>query len=134
MSKIRQIKKNIREQETLFDNISLTVYGSLILCVQACCPDLRTSEQEYIERFKKASLPYMNDPNFIKKTVTAFYNNESIYDDYVVGLPLCVCEGEKNTLFGIYVDGRVLPYRKDGFMPQTLCTAEPKVINWEEED
>ncbi len=132
-SNIRQIKKNIQEQKTLFDNISLTVYGSLILSIQACCPDLRTTEQEYIERFKKASLPYMNDKDFIKKTVTAFYNNESIYDDYVVGLPLCVCEGEKNTLFGIYIDGHVLPYRKDGFMPQTLYV-EPKVINWEEED
>lgn len=131
-NKTRTIKKNMKEQEILFDNISLTVYGSLILSIQACCPDLRTTELEYIERFKKASLPFMDDKDFIKKTVTAFYNNESIYDDYVVGLPLCVCEGEKNTLFGIYVDGRVLPYRKDGFVPQTLY-AEPKVIDWEEE-
>lgn len=132
MSKIRQIKKNIQEQKTLFDNLSLTVYGSLILSIQACVPDLRTSELEYIERFKKASLPFMDDKDFIKKTVTAFYNNESIYDDYVVGLPLCVCESEKNTLFGIYVDGHVLPYRKDGFMPQTLY-ADPKPIKWEED-
>lgn len=131
-NKTRTIKKNMKEQEILFDNISLTVYGSLILAIQACCPDLRTTELEYIERFKKASLPFMDDKDFIKKTVTAFYNNESIYDDYVVGLPLCVCESEKNTLFGIYVDGRVLPYRKDGFMPQTLY-AEPKPINWEED-
>jgi hypothetical protein len=132
MSKIRTIKKSIQEQKMLFDNLSLTVYGSLILSIQALVPDLRTTEQEYIERFKKASLPFMDDKDFIKKTVTAFYNNESIYDDYVVGLPLCVCEGEKNTLFGIYVDGRVLPYRKDGFMPQTLYS-EPKVINWDED-
>lgn len=128
----KKIKKSIKEEEQLFDNISLTVYGSLILSIQACCPDLRTTKQEYIERFKQARLPYMNDPEFIKKTVTAFYNNESIYDEYVVGLPLAVYEGEHNTLISIYLDGQTYPYRDDGFMPQTL-SVEPKIINWSED-
>lgn len=129
----KDLEKKKQEQATLFDNISLTVYGSLILSIQALVPGLRTTEEEFIERFKEIKLPYMNDPDFMKKTVDTFYQ-EGTYDDWVVGLPLAVFEGEKNTLFAIVYDDKVWPYRRDGFLPSTILKNEPKIIDWSKEN
>lgn len=132
----KEIKKNIKETEVLYQNLINTVYGSLILSV-LILTQKKYSKEAFNERMKKGKFPYMEDKDFIKKTLKAF--DESIdYENEVEGLPLCVVESDWNTLILPYIveDDQVIPMpiNRDGILPQTVLKAKSyHVIDWEEE-
>lgn len=121
---VKQIKRNINERKYLIENTRNTIYGSL---VQSCVILLQKNwtDDEYLERMQKGQFPYMEDPDFIKKTV------EAVGLDYeeVDGLPLCVVESDFNTLILPYVvdeDGTTLPMpiNHEAILPATVVHAK----------
>ena len=128
---IKQIKKSINQSKELFNNITNTVYGSL---VQSCLILLQKNwtEQQFINKMKKARFPYMEDKDFIRKTVEAV----GLEYDEVDGLPLCVVESDWNTLILPYIveEGQVIPMpiNRDGILPQTVLKARSyHVVDWD---
>lgn len=132
-NKTKNIKNSIIEDKILYNNIINTVYGSFYLsCVILLQKNI--TEQQVINLFKKAKLPYMEDKDFIKKCCTAL----GLEYDEVDGLPLCVVESDFNTLILPYIiddDGTLLPMpvSKEAILPQTVLKAKViHPIEWEE--
>lgn len=135
---IRHVKKSISDEEVLFEGFKNTIYGSLICSVNAL-NEPHLEDSEILKRAKKAHLPFVDDPDFIKKTVEAFGFD---YEKNVVGKPLATFSTPHNTLIAPYVwvtneDGdmeiKALSYERDGFRQRTLLNGEARVIDWEEE-
>lgn len=132
---VKKIKKNVTETEILYQNLINTVYGSLILSV-LILTQKKCSKEVFNTRMKKGKFPYMEDKDFIRKTLKAF--DESIdYENEVMGLPLCVVESDWNTLILPYIieDNLVIPMpiNRDGILPQTVLKMKSyHVVDWEE--
>lgn len=120
---VKQIKKNINERQYLVNNVRNTVYGSLVQSVVILLQKGWTDD-EYLEKMKNGQFPYMEDPDFIKKTV------EAVGIDYeeVEGLPLCVVESDFNTLILPYIeeDGTIMPMpiNHEAILPATVIHAK----------
>ncbi len=133
---VKKIKKNVTETEILYQNLINTVYGSLILSV-LILTQKKCSKEVFNARMKKGKFPYMEDKDFIRKTLKAF--DESIdYENEVMGLPLCVVESDWNTLILPYIieDNQVIPMpiNQDGILPQTVLKMKSyHIVDWEEE-
>ena len=93
-NKVSKIAKEMKETEILRQNITNTVYGSLVQST-LILREIEWTDEEFVKRFKKAELPFIEDEDFIKKTIEAVGLK---YED-VEGLPLVFVESEKNTLF-----------------------------------
>lgn len=131
-NKVSKIAKEMKETEILRQNITNTVYGSLVQSV-LILREIDWTDEEFVKRFKKAQLPFIEDEDFIKKTVEAVGLK---YED-VEGLPLVFVESEKNTLFMPYYyndDNElvVLPLNKEGVYPNTYYNAiDIHAIDWD---
>lgn len=136
----KKIKKNINEEELLFDGFKNTIYGSLICSVNAL-NEPHISDNELLKRAKSAKFPFIEDPDFIKKTVEAVGFD---YEKNVVGKPLATFSTPQNTLIAPYVwvtdedtdemAIKALPYERNGFRQRTLINGEPKIIDWNSEE
>lgn len=131
-NKVSKIAKEMKETEILRQNITNTVYGSLVQST-LILREIDWTNEEFVKRFKKAQLPFIEDEDFIKKTVEAVGLK---YED-VEGLPLVFVESEKNTLFMPYYyndDNElvVLPLNKEGVYPSTYYNAiDIHAIDWD---
>lgn len=134
--KVKQIKKQASKMGVLRDDIIATPYGSL---VQSCLilNAFRWSDGEFVRRFKQAELPYMDDPDFIEKTLVAVGLE---YKD-IIGKPVALVSDEHNSIFCPFVfdtdedEVILLPLYSDGKMLRSQTKAQEKgtwkIINWE---
>lgn len=128
---VKKIKENIKERKFLIENTRNTIYGSLVQSA-AILLQKNWSDDEYLNRMKKGKFPYIEDPDFIKKTV------EAVGIDYneIKGLPLCIVESDFNTLILPYVvedDCYIpMPINHEGILPSTVVHSKSiKVIDWD---
>lgn len=134
--KVKQIKKNANKLKTLREDIIATPYGSL---VQTCLilNAFRWSDGEFVRRFKEAELPYMDDEDFIEKTLVAVGLE---YKD-IVGKPVALVSDEYNSIFCPFVfdmdedEVILMPLFSDGKMLRSQTKAQEKgtwkIIDWE---
>lgn len=135
---IHKVQKSIDEEKLLFEGFKNTIYGSLICSVNAL-NEPHLSDDELLKRAKSAHFPFIEDPDFIKKTVEAVGFD---YEEDVVGKPLAIFSTPQNTLIAPYVwvtdedtdemKIKALPYERDGFRQRTLINGEPKIIDWDD--
>lgn len=132
-------KRKTEDAHGEFVSLIHTVYGSLVQS-HLILNGIRWTEEELIAKFKKARLPFVDDPEFIRKTLGAVGLD---YED-LRGKPLAVCENELNTLFCPYLiteEGFALcPLERNGRLTLTQVRAlsgdSYKIIDWDtiEED
>ena len=96
--KVKQIKKSIDKTAQLRDDIIATPYGSLVQSY-LILNGIEWTDGEFVGKFKKAELPFLDDPDFMKKTLEEM---DLQYID-IVNKPLAVCENENNTIFCPFV-------------------------------
>ena len=134
-NRTRRTKKEIKELKAFRHNCENTIYGSLISSIMAMTPSLRDDVYAYERKFRKICLPLVGDEDFIKKVVSAYWN-EDVYNDFVVGLPLALVESETNSIFMPYIekDGEkiLMPFREDGSYPASVGYGTTKYIDWSE--
>lgn len=96
--KVKQIKKSINKAAQLRDDIIATPYGSLVQSY-LILNGIEWTDGEFVKRFKAAELPFLDDTDFISKTL------ESVGLQYIdiVNKPLAICENENNTIFCPFV-------------------------------
>lgn len=94
----KRIKKNINQNHYLADQLVATPYGSLLRSYEIL-NGIKYDDAKFISKMKKAQFPFMDDPEFLAKTLIEFG-----YDiDNLKGKPLALIEGEYNTLFCPYL-------------------------------
>lgn len=134
-SKATKFKKNQKELDDFYKGIVNTIYGSFAKSVGICIPKYRKDKFAFIRMFEKASLPFIDDENFIEKCCDSFgYNYEEIKN-----LPLCVIESDFNTLILPYMtceDGQILPLplNQEGIYPNSYWNAKSiKVLDFNQQ-
>ena len=137
--KVKQIKKQASKMGVLRDDIITTPYGSL---VQTCLilNSFRWTDGEFVRRFKKAELPYMDDPDFIEKTLSAVGLE---YKD-IIGKPVALVENEHNSIFCPFVFNTdeneviLLSLYPDGKMLMSQTKAQEKgtwkIVDWRKKE
>lgn len=137
--RVRQIKKRINDEDYLFNNLIATPYGSLIQ-TYAILNGINMTNGEFIKKMKKGKFPFLEDENFIQKTLEAVgFDYDEIY-----GKPVVVCENEMNTVFCPFVFNKetnevvLLPLFKDGKMLHSQEIAQAngtwKIIDWRDDE
>lgn len=127
------IKKRMSDLEWEARSIVATPYGSLVKTYQIL-NGIETTPGEFIKLFKKAQFPFLEDPEFIKKTL------EAVGYDYIniVNKPVATCENENNCIFCPFIVGEdeivLLPLFKDRsyFHSQEMAMANDsyKIVDW----
>ena len=128
----KQIKKNIKEEKELRNNLRNTIYGSLLECWNIL-KQKNLNDFEYNEIMRKGKFPYVDEENFIEKTCEALNIDFSEFKT----LPICVVKSKWNTLFLPYIEenGNVnpMPINEEGIYPQTFWHADSiEVLEWDE--
>ena len=122
----KKIRKEMNEFEWTYNSILNTAYGSFVQSVCILHPEYAMDKFAFVRRFKKARLPYLNDPDFFVKLCDAFNFD---YENVVKKLPIAFVSNEHNSLYMPYLiedngDMFVLPIRKDGTYPNTYYNAD----------
>jgi hypothetical protein len=123
MSILRKMRKNVTERTFLFDaEMYNNPLGSLVITHYII--SLWDNEPLNIESIKIlwASLKkhpklvdfWIDVPSFIQKALALFGIDKIQYGRFAM------VQGELNVLFAPYIDGKVLPLREDGYVPNTL--------------
>ena len=125
-NRTRKIKREQTDLEVLYNSILNTAYGSFIQSVGILHPEYAMDKFAFVRKFKKARLPYLNDPDFFVKLCDAFNFD---YENVVKTLPIAFVSNEHNSLYMPYLiedNGEmfVLPIRKDGTYPNTYYNAD----------
>lgn len=133
--KVKQIKKSINKAAQLRDDIIATPYGSLVQSY-LILNGIEWTDGEFVKRFKAAEFPFLDDSDFISKTLEAVGLQ---YID-IVNKPLAVCENANNTIFCPFVfdttenEVILLPLFKDHRMLHSQEIAQAngtwKIVDW----
>lgn len=132
---MNRIEKNVMEMANTRRNIVNTPYGSLVQTF-LILNGITWTDGEFVKKFKKAQLPFLEDEQFMQKTLSAVGLK---YED-LVGKPVLVCESNYNTIFSPFItnDGEImpLPLFADAQLTYTQELAMDKdtwhIIDWEE--
>ena len=137
--KVKQIKKAIDGMTQLRADIVATAYGSLVQS-HLILNGIEWTDGEFVEKFMKAKLPFLDDEEFIQKTLKAVGLQ---YID-IVNKPLAVCENANNTIFCPFVfdtaenEVVLLPLFKDNRMLHSQEIAQAngtwKIVDWRDTD
>jgi hypothetical protein len=137
--KVKQIKKSIDETEQLRNDLIATPYGSLVQSY-LILNGIEWTDGEFVKRFKKAELPFLDDHDFMKKTLEEI----CLPMHEIIGKPLAVCENENNTIFCPFVfdtaenEVVLLPLFKDHRMLHSQEVAQAngtwKIVDWRDID
>ena len=133
----KKIKKNMNDLEWEARSIVATPYGSLVKTYQIL-NGIDMEAGEFIKLFKKAEFPFLEDPDFIKKTL------EAVGYEYIniVNKPVATCENKNNCIFCPFIVGDdeivLLPLFKDRsyLHSQEMAMANDsyKIIDWRESE
>lgn len=133
--KVKQIKKAIDGMAQLRADIVATAYGSLVQS-HLILNGIEWTDGEFVKRFMEAKLPFLDDEEFIQKTLKAVGLQ---YID-IVNKPLAVCENANNTIFCPFVfdtaenEVVLLPLFKDHRMLHSQEIAQAngtwKIVDW----
>lgn len=134
---VKQIKRNISKLDYDVEQLIATPYGSLIQSY-LILNGIKWENAEFLKRMKKGKFPFLDDKQFIKKTL------EAVGLEYIniVNKPLALCESDYNSIFCPFViaDDEIvlLPLYRDQkvLKTQELCQSNDsyKIINWQEYD
>ena len=137
--KVKQIKKSIDETAQLRNDLIATPYGSLVQSY-LILNGIEWTDGEFVKKFKKAELPFIDDPDFMKKTLEEM--GLPMYQ--IIGKPLAVCENANNTIFCPFVfdtdenEVVLLPLFRDRRMlhSQEIAHANGtwKIVDWRDND
>lgn len=133
--KVKQINKSIDEMAQLRDDLIATPYGSLVQSY-LILNGIEWTDGEFVKRFKKAELPFLDDSDFMKKTLEEM----GLQHIDIVNKPLAVCENANNTIFCPFVfdtaenEVVLLPLFKDHRMLHSQEIAQAngtwKIVDW----
>lgn len=132
-NKTKKIKENIEDTNWMFEQLVATPYGSLIQ-THLILNGITWTNEEFVKRMKKADFPFMDDKEYIKKTL------ENVGLNYIdiVNKPVALCEGKFNTVFCPFVvaDDEIvlLPLFSDRHYLHTqeevMANDTYKIIDW----
>lgn len=137
--RVRQIKRKINEEEYTFNNIVATPYGSLIQ-TYLILNGITWTNGEFIKRMKKGKFPFLDDADFIQKTL------EAVGLEYIniVNKPVAMCENDMNTVFCPFIfdtsenEVVLLPLFPDHRMLHSQEIAQAngtwKIVDWRDEE
>lgn len=111
----RQIKKNIfRFPMDMYTNVvgSLVITHYILNKMNGNEIDVNAIKATWKHIVKKGMNFWMDDPDFIKKTL-ALFGMKPIYGKF------CMCVSATNVLFMPYIDETVLPINENGIYPAT---------------
>lgn len=139
--KIKRVVENIEELQQEYWDFLNSPYGSLIGTVNLLKGDDGLNDIAVLNRAKKAEFPFIEDPEFIKKTVEAVGFD---YEKDCKNKPIAVVTSEqtKNMLFLPFIWNEedeipvLLPIRRDGLLPRTARDEKAKIriIDWSTEN
>ena len=134
---IKHVEENIDELQNEWNDCLNTIYGSLIASVNLLKGEEGLTDFELLARLKKAELPFIEDPDFMKKTVESVGFN---YEEDCKNKPLCVWTSTYNTIILPYIwsdeneEPIPVPVRRDAMLQRTAKTGEWKIVDWEEKN
>ena len=141
-SLLKKYKENVKKNKLEFDPLMYkNTYGSFGIAYYRCfCLQhskeendaMRSQLKDVWKRMKrdKVFLPYLDDPEFVDKMMTAYGITEFPYGN------IAIVVGSSNTLFApCYTDVsgkklkvQIIPLREDGLLSPTLIYGKAKVI------
>lgn len=136
-----KIKKAVSEMQLEREQLIATPYGSLVQ-TYLILNGIEWTDGEFVKKFKKAKFPFMEDKQFLRKTLEAV----GLSYDLIKNKPVALCENEFNTIFCPFIVGELeygqevvlLPLFKnrDLLRSQEIAMANDtyKIIDWSEED
>ena len=96
--KVKQIKKSIDKAAQLREDLIATPYGSLVQSY-LILNGIEWTDGEFVKKFKKAKLPFLDDKDFMQKTL----DQMDLPVIGIIGKPIAVCENTNNTIFCPFV-------------------------------